>query len=403
MADQATSQRPVRSRLRNPGGIVITAGLSLFALRRIVFTAAALAPRRHQTGVVAGSLSVAVIVPARNEASGLAAVLESLAQVDGPQITVVLVDDGSTDGTAAVMEAWTRRRHDWSMVSLRPGVGKGAALNAGISAAPTTDLIAVCDADIRVARDCLVELTQAFADSQVGAAGALLWPANADDSIVTRYCALELWQHQLITSAGKQRLRLNPPALGWFSCYRREALEQIGGFATESLGEDVQATAALVTAGWRSEFVATARVTGEVPDTLADFERQHIRWARGLHDSSPAVAGGRLSPADWIEGWLHAAGYLDRVLLLGAGVLVVFDGLSLWVPVAYLSLAGGETLCALALAGQLKSSPRFLTAVAAMFTADVVAALAGSTLQILRRKRTWHRPGRATADAEVSG
>jgi hypothetical protein len=405
MADQATAQKPVRSRLKNAGGIVITTGLSIFALRRIVFTAAALAPLRRDESVVA-PMSVSVIVPARNEAPGLAPVLESLAEIDGPQVNVVLVDDGSSDDTAAVMQAWASTRENWSMLSVSPGGGKSAALNAGISAAPTTDLVAVCDADIRVARDCMVELTRAFADSRVGAAGALLWPANADDSIVTRYCALELWQHQLITSAAKQRLRLNPPALGWFSCYRREALEQVGGFATESLGEDVQATTALVAAGWSSRFVPTARVTGDVPATLANFERQHVRWARGLHDSAPApapaAAAGEASRADWIEGWLHAAGYLDRLLLLGAGVLVVFGGLSVWVPMAYLSVAGGETLCALALAGQLKAAPRFLTAVAAMFSADVAAAVAGSGLHALRRKRTWHSPRRSVAGAPAS-
>jgi hypothetical protein len=401
MADQATSQKPVRSRLKNAGGIVITTGLSLFALRRIVFTAAALAAPRRERGAVA-PMSVSVIVPAHNEAPGLAPVLEALAEIDGAQVNVVLVDDGSSDDTAEVMEAWASTRENWSMLSLSPRGGKAAALNAGIGAAPTADLVAVCDADVRVARDCLVELTRPFADARVGAAGALLWPANADDSIVTRYCALELWQHQLITSAAKQRLRLNPPALGWFSCYRREALEQIGGFATESLGEDVQAMTALVAAGWSSRFVPTARVTGDVPGTLVDFQRQRVRWARGLHDSAPTVSGGEASPADWIEGWLHAAGYFDRVLLLGAGVLVVFGGLSVWVPVTYLTVVGGQTLCAIALAGQLKTSHRLLTAVAAMFTADVIAAVAGSVLHLLGRERTWHSPRRAVAGAHVS-
>jgi cellulose synthase/poly-beta-1,6-N-acetylglucosamine synthase-like glycosyltransferase len=388
----------VRAGLRGAAGITITMGLSLFALRRIVFTIAALAPARREPRDAA-PMSVSLVVPARNEGPGLERLLQSLAEIDGPPVDVVLVDDGSGDDTAAVMGAWTESRQRWSTISLRPGVGKGAALNAGIGVHATSQLVAVCDADVRLEPDCLVELTRVFNDPHVGAAGAVLWPANADDSIVTRYCALELWQHQLITSAGKDRLGLNPPALGWLSCYRREALDQIGGFATESLGEDVQATTALVAAGWVSRFVATARVAGDVPGTLADFERQHVRWARGLHDSAPSAVRTRVSAADWVEGWLHAAGYLDRVLLLGAGLLVGFGGLPVWVPVSYLSVAGGQTLCALGRAGELRSSPRFIAAAAAMFTADVAAAATGSLLHLLRLRRSWHSPRRAVGGA----
>src|ERR1700733_9393115 len=173
---------------------------------------AALIPaRRAPTG--RDGQSVSVVVPAHNEAPVLSATLQGLARMDHPDFNVMLVDDGSRDDTAAIMEDWSRARHRWSVLTLPRRAGKAAALNAGIAAAPAADLIAVCDADVRVSPRCLSELASVFADSQVGAAGALLWPANADESLITRYCAVELWQHQLITSAAKDRLGLNPPAL----------------------------------------------------------------------------------------------------------------------------------------------------------------------------------------------
>ena len=381
----------MRAVLRMGGRITITAGLTVLGLRRLVFIGAAVLPPRPRRDAPAPK-SLSLVVAARDEASGLDSVLESVAAIDTHPLHVILVDDGSSDGTATTMERWTRARPHWSMLSLSRGAGKAAALNAGIAAAPDTDLIAVCDADVHLAPDSLAEITRAFADPRVGGASAILWPANADTSIVTRYCALELWQHQLITCAAKDRLRLNPPTLGWFSCYRREALNQVGGFAPASLGEDVQATTALVSAGWRTRFIATARVIGEVPMTVDDFVRQHVRWARGLHDSAPALSAS--SVGNMIEGWLHAAGYIDRVLVLAAALLVLRGRLSPRMPAVYLSLTAAEAVVALARADKLQSAPRFLAAAVAMFPVDAAAATAGSALQLLRRERTWHSPRR---------
>lgn len=383
----------MRAALRSGGRIVILAGLTVFGLRRLVFIAAVLVPSRPASEAAAPS-PVSLVIAARDEAAGLDPVLASVAAIDSDSLHVVLVDDGSSDDTPAIIESWTRARPQWSMLRLNPGVGKPAALNAGIAAAPDTELIAVCDADARVAPDALAELTRAFVDPRVGGASALLWPANADESIVTRYCALELWQHQLITSAAKERLRLNPPTRGAFSCYRREALNQIGGFVAASLGEDVQATTALVAAGWRTRFISTARVVGEVPTSVADFGRQHVRWARGLHDSAPALSGTDPSLANLIEAWLHAAGYVDRPLVLWASLLATRGRLSPRVLAAYLSVIAGEALVSLDRAGRLRDAPRFLAAAVAMFAVDAAAATAGSALQLLRRERTWHSPRR---------
>lgn len=379
-------------------GLAVSVALGAFALRRVVFMVASLVPARRARAY-GGGLSVSVIVPAHNEASVLSATLQSLDQMDHPDLNVVLVDDGSRDDTAAIMEDWCRAHPRWSVLTLPWRVGKAAALNAGIVTAPPADLIAVCDADVRVGPGCLRELSPAFADPRVGAASALLWPVNADESLITRYCAVELWQHQLITSAAKERLGLNPPALGWFACYRPAALEQIGGFVDDSLGEDVQATTALVGAGWQTRFVPTAWVLGEVPTGLSGFGRQRVRWARGLHDSAPTELGGGLSAVDRLEAWLHAAGYADRMLVLGAGFLVVAGGLSGWVPAAYLGVTGAQALLALTRAGRLGSAPRFLAALAVMFGADVATAVTGSALQILRYRRTWHSPRRASRDS----
>jgi cellulose synthase/poly-beta-1,6-N-acetylglucosamine synthase-like glycosyltransferase len=349
-------------------------------------------------------MTVCMVMPAHDEAPVLEWALEGLARVRGGGVSVVLVSDGSTDATASVMKAWAAERPNWTVVTLEGRVGKGEALNAGIAAGPASDLTVTCDADVRLDPDCLADLSRCFSDPRVGAASGLLWPVNAHESIVTRYCALELWQHQLITSAAKQRLGLNPPAHGWLSCYRREALAQIGGFAATSLGEDVEASNALVRAGWQTRFVMSARAFGEVPRTLGDYWHQHVRWSRGLHDAAPPT--GAAEGVSWmaaLELWFHAAGYLDRPLLIVGAGLAVLGFLSPLIPLGYACLLAAEALCALGQAGHMRDGGRFLAAAGVMVTADLAASMSGSIQQLGRRRRRWQRSTRDPRAITSSG
>jgi GT2 family glycosyltransferase len=367
----------------------LAAVLAAFAARRLAFICAALAADGERPGDAVDA-TVAVIVPAHDEAGVLERTLTALDGQRGVKFEVVLVSDGSTDGTTAIIERWAAARPNWRAVALDQRVGKSAALNAGVAHSDGHQLIAVCDADVEAEPDALSELVAALGDRRVGAASALLLPSNPDESLVTRYCALELWQHQLVTSRAKDRLGLNPPAHGWFSCYRREALKEAGGFVDGSLGEDVRATVALAEAGWRTRFVASARVHSRVPRSVPDYWRQHVRWSRGLHEAAPGGWGlANLSRAQRLEAWLHAAGYLDRVALVGAAGAVAAKRLPAAVPAAYVLLLGAEALTTLVQAGRARQAGRYLVAGAAMFAVDVAASAAGSSRELLRGQRNW--------------
>lgn len=393
--DDRSYRRSVTTTGITTGRLALGAGLAVFAGRRLAFMCAALAPARDRVEDYRPE-SVCVVVPARDEAAVLDRTLAAMAgQRPAPwRQQVVLVDDGSSDGTTAVMERWSRTRADWTLVRLGSRAGKGRALNAGIAASPDSELVVACDADVEPDRDCLMELVRPFTDRRVGAAGALLWPGNADASAVSRYCALELWQHQLITSAGKDRLGLNPPALGWLACYRRAALDAVGGFPSESLGEDVEVTNALTRSGWETRFVPTARVVSHVPERLSEYWRQHIRWSRGLLDAAPrAGCAAAVPPHRRIEAWLLATGYADRILLAAATAMAAKGSLRAWVPAGYAVLIAGEALAALTRAGLGGAAAKYLVTAAGMFPVDLAASVTGLAAQLGRRKRTWHSPG----------
>ena len=93
--------------------------------------------------------------------------------------------------------------------------------------------------------------------------------------------------HQLVASAGKNALGLDPPTLG--ACaYRRTTLDEVGFFGTSVSGEDVRISAALTRAGWRIRFVEAAIADTMVVQKRQDYWHQHLRWARNVFSSRPA-------------------------------------------------------------------------------------------------------------------
>ena len=129
-------------------GAVVGGALLLLAARRILIAAAALAPPRPLARS-ADLPGVVLLVPARNEEASLARLLPALDRLDYPApLAVVVVNDGSTDGTAGALASWSVERPTATVVTQRSRAGKARALNAGLAAAPPAEIVVVCDADL---------------------------------------------------------------------------------------------------------------------------------------------------------------------------------------------------------------------------------------------------------------
>jgi glycosyltransferase involved in cell wall biosynthesis len=114
-----------------------------------------------RTGANTGAKGVSVVIPAFNEEGGVALVVETLLEVlktSGLPHEVLIVDDGSTDSTAAAAERAGARvlRH-------RVNRGYGAAIKSGMSAA-AYDLICITDADGTYPSEAIPSLVQAISD-----------------------------------------------------------------------------------------------------------------------------------------------------------------------------------------------------------------------------------------------
>jgi len=364
-----------------------------FSVRRIVLLMAALLPARADGGDEEAP-SVTLVVPARNEGRRIEAVLDCLDALDYPRdrLAVALVDDASEDDTGSRMAEWAREREGVTVVNLDQRAGKYQAVNRGIATAMPTDVVAVCDGDLRPRPGFLRQLVRPFSDRSVAGVAGFVAPVNAAASLVARYAAVESCVHQLVTSAGKDRLGLNPPLLA-ASAYRRSILEPMGWFRGEHPGGDARVTMAIVRAGWRTRFVRDAVAENDVVERWSDYWHQHVRWARnslatvGRRDK---LGDGRLAVAPQIELWMQSTGYADRVGLVVA--LAARRRLPGWLPAAYVGVRAVEVPVAIAKAGAMRHLPSLLLSTAAFFVIDVMASIAAFAAHLGRRPRIWRQP-----------
>ncbi|WP_338782404.1 bifunctional polysaccharide deacetylase/glycosyltransferase family 2 protein [Streptomyces sp. DG1A-41] len=218
---------------------------------------------------------VSVIVPAYNEKECIANTLTSLAHSTHP-IEIIVVDDGSTDGTADIAESLGMPN---VRVIRQANAGKPAALNNGVRNA-AHDIVVMMDGDTVFEPDTVRQLVQPFADPEVGAVAG-----NA--KVGNRTTVIGAWQHiEYVMGFNLDRrmydlLRCMPTIPGAIGAFRREAVLQVGGMSEDTLAEDTDITIAMHRAGWRVVYQEHARAWTEAPGSLKQLWSQRYRWSYG--------------------------------------------------------------------------------------------------------------------------
>ena len=134
-------------------GFTIFLGLSVFTLRRVIFTASVILLRRPRKGMQKRSspsrLSVLVCLPTRNEANTISPLLSALAKLEYSHcdLTVALLNDASTDETQSVFNEFTKEKHNWLSLQGTQPIGKAALLNKALGILSAHDIYLVYDAD----------------------------------------------------------------------------------------------------------------------------------------------------------------------------------------------------------------------------------------------------------------
>jgi cellulose synthase/poly-beta-1,6-N-acetylglucosamine synthase-like glycosyltransferase len=233
--------------------------------------------------------TIAIIVPVYNEGSSVLQTAASFEALDYPRdrLTVVFVDDCSTDGTYDHLKE-ACRLYPWMRVVQNPrNMGKRLGIKNAVLQT-YTDLILSVDSDVIVDRTALRELARHLWTSGADAVGGCVYVSNANQNWLTRMQAVKYW-------IGYQFLKNVENAFSHVMClsgcltlYRRNCLIAVDGdvehrsFLGDEVkyGEDRFLTRKLVERGYKTRLCFHARCFTKAPATLPNYMSQQLRWRR---------------------------------------------------------------------------------------------------------------------------
>ena len=279
---------------------------------------------------------VSVLIPAYDEAKVIAATVARVLESIDVRLEVIVIDDGSADGTGDTVATAFADEPRVRLLRLANG-GKARALNQGLTLA-NGDIVIALDADTQFEPLTLARLARWFTDPALGAVAGNAKVGNRNN-LATRWQALEY-----ITAQNLERR-----ALSWFDAitvvpgaigaWRMAALKACGGYPADTLAEDQDLTIAIQRQGWRVIYDQTAIAWTEAPETFGALMKQRYRWAFGtlqcLWKHRAILRSGRprgLARIGLPQAWLFQIGFgmVSPLIDLGLFVSLVTTGLSLW-------------------------------------------------------------------------
>ena len=229
--------------------------------------ASLLMDRRPPRRALASYPPVTILVAAYNEEGSIITTLRSIAlnQYPGP-LSVIVIDDGSRDGTAALVEAYARTHPAVCLLRQPRNRGKAHALNAGLARVGTRLTITV-DADCYAYAHAIRYLVERMQNDPAGTA-AVAGAVHVRNSRKNWITATQEWDYFHGIAAVKRMQSLYQGTLvaqGAFSIYRTDVLNEAGGWA-QTVGEDIVLTWHILRLGYRVGY-----------DSPSQFSREYRR------------------------------------------------------------------------------------------------------------------------------
>ena len=221
-------------------------------------------------------MQLTVIIPAYNEAEYVGDTIRSLLEQTVPPTEIIMVDDGSTDGTGDV----GRRA---GVTVIRPSKNTGSKAGAQTFALPNvrTELVMAIDADTTLEPTAVERLVQYFAGADVGAACGFVLPRRIR-TLWERGRFIEYLFAFTFYKQVQDYYRRPLISSGCFSMYRTEVLRRHGGWSVRTLAEDMDLTWSFHEAGVGVRFVPEAVCYPIEPYNFRLMSAQLRRWSHGF-------------------------------------------------------------------------------------------------------------------------
>jgi peptidoglycan-N-acetylglucosamine deacetylase len=229
-----------------------------------------------------GGYKVSIIVPGYNEEITAPKTVENLLRSDYPDLEIIFVDDGSKDNTFKNIEA-QYGHHPNVKVLTKPNGGKASALNYGIGFASGEILVCI-DADTVLNPDAVSLMVACFDTPEVAAVAGNVKVGNRKN-LLTRWQSIEYITSQNFDRRAFEALNGIMVVPGAIGAFKREAVQSVGMFTTDTLAEDCDLTLRLLEAGYKVRTCNEALAFTEVPETLHMLLKQRFRWTFGIMQS----------------------------------------------------------------------------------------------------------------------
>lgn len=314
---------------------------------------------------------ISLLVPAYNEEGTIAASVRSMLQLSYAELEIIVINDGSRDGTLEVLkkefalapfpeayrvqletkpvkDIYRSIRYPNLRVIDKENGGKADSLNAGINAS-RYPLFCGVDADSILQRDSLQKVVKPFlTDSSVVATGGTVRVANGCEvsggfltkvglpsNLWALFQVVEYLRAFLFGRLGWSTLNGMLIISGAFGLFRKETAIMAGGYRPKTIGEDMELVVRMhrllrqKKQRYRIEFVPDPICWTEAPEDRATLRNQRIRWQRGLSESLSANWGLMFSRRGGAPGWLAFPfmllfEWLGPVIELGGYIFMAF-------------------------------------------------------------------------------
>ncbi len=225
---------------------------------------------------------ISVLIPAYNEEDTLEKTIKSVLEIDYPKnlLEVIVINDCSKDRTREIAEKFGNKIR---LLDNEKNRGKAYSLNRGVEAAKG-GLIACLDADSVVEKGIIKKMIGYFENKQIGAVTPALGVFRAQNFLEKiQYVEYLLNVFLRKTLAFMDAVHVTP---GVFTIYRKNVLEDVGGFEVGNLTEDMEIALKLHKAGYKIENNMNAKSYTHCPDKWKSLFNQRIRWYRGAIQNS---------------------------------------------------------------------------------------------------------------------
>lgn len=230
--------------------------------------------------------TVSVVVPAYNCAQTIAQTIESLLKQTNPFSQIVIVDDGSTDDTAAVIKSF-----DSVKFIYQDNAGPACARNTGAKAA-NTEWVVFTDSDCIAHQDWCEKLSRGFSESKHGAVMGSYGIANSSSLLARCVHGEILYRHRCL-------MPKYPQAFGSYNvAICKKIFEEVGGFDEtyrNASGEDNDLSYKILQSGYKIYFEQEALVDHFHPQKVYKYLKEQYRhgfWRVKMYQNHPQMIKG---------------------------------------------------------------------------------------------------------------